>query len=130
MRAPHAIDDLTAYEAHDGSWEAVLFGPGASTAYRDRRGIWTSPAPPITGRELLASFTRLDLAAATELNREAVRALVGPEAQQARLMPDQLMRAAKDYSRRCDEAKVLRMTLQVLQRVSEQALAASKRKAE
>jgi hypothetical protein len=124
-KASHAITDLTAYEADDGSWEAYLFGPGASTAFRDRRGVWSTPAPAVANRDLLHHFTRLDSAGTDRLNWQAVRALVRPDEQQALLRPDELVRAAKDYRRRCDEARALHLTVQVLRRVS-----ASRRTAE
>jgi hypothetical protein len=124
------IADLAAFESDDGSWEARVLGPGASTAHRDRSGVWSTPAPPITPGELLNRFSRLDSAEAARLNWEAARALVGPEPQEPRATPEQLLRAAKNYRRRCEEAAALRLALQVLQRASMLARATNRRTAE
>lgn len=108
--ASRAVSDLSAYVANDGTWEALLLGPGASTTYRDRRGIWVSPAPPIAAGELFSRFTCLDPTSADRLNWEAVHALAGPELQEPRPTPAQLVNAARDYRRRCIEASALRQT--------------------
>lgn len=111
-----AVADLAAYVANDGTWEALLLGPGASTTYRDRRGIWVSPAPPIAAGELFSHFTCIDPTSAERLNWEAVQALVGPEPQEPRPTQAQLVSAARDYRWRCTEASALRQTDILLRR--------------
>ena len=111
-----AVADLAAYVANDGTWEVFLLGPGASTSYRDRGGVWVSPAPPIAPGELLEHFTCLEPIEAERINWEAVHALASPEPQEPRPTPAQLVTAARDYRRRCDEASALRLAGILLQR--------------
>jgi hypothetical protein len=115
--------DVLAFEAKDGSFEAYLFGPAASSAYRDHVGIWTSPAPPITPEALADAFVRISDAEAEAMNWEVVRALTSPEPQQPRLMPEQLLAAAKEYLRRCDEAKARDIARRAIRQASEGAKA-------
>lgn len=115
------MPDLIALTARDGSFEAYLFGPAASSAYRDRDGIWTSPAPPISDGDLAALFERLSDAEAEALNVEAAHALTSPEPQQPRATPAQLLAAARDYRRRRDEASAMKQALTAIAKARQEA---------
>lgn len=70
--------DLMVYRADDGSREAWIFGPGSFSAFRDRLGVWTSPAPTVPAGMLADDYDRLDHTGAVALLGEARAALPEP----------------------------------------------------
>ena len=114
--ASRSWPDLVAYEAIDGTWSAFVFGPAAATAHRGLDGLWLTPAPPVSPIELHQRYRRLDAHGAERLNWEAVHALTNPRRQDPRPTPAQLVVAARDYRRRCNEVAALRLAGWLLQR--------------
>lgn len=116
--------DVCAFVAHDDSLETYLLGPGKSTAYRDRDGIWSSPAPSIDAESLAASFERLDESESDQLNVEALICLCGIYAQRPRLMPWQLIAIAKGEPWDISAGQAMMLAQEVIQRAADPARSA------